>query len=94
MGYRRWVAMSGKAEPPVDEAFVRATVEQTIRARCQGACKYCRASYGGRDAAPAGWDDVASWIFGYCCNRCRRAAGEPRELDIDAALAVLYPKPS
>jgi hypothetical protein len=86
--------MPGEDETIVNDAFVRATVEQRIRALCKGSCKYCGGSYGAPSDRYGEWDDLASWIFGYCRNRCRLAAGEPSELDIDAAIAVLYPQPS
>ena len=88
--------------PAVDEkkgvedaqAIFRETIERNVRARCQGSCRYCQAVYGGPTGRYEEWDDLASWIFGYCSNKCRLAAGEPREFDIDKALSVLFPQPT
>jgi hypothetical protein len=72
-----------------DQALFRETIERRVRERCRGSCRFCRSPYGG-SSSYGGWDDLASWIFGYCSNRCRLAAGEPQQFDIEAALKVLY----
>jgi hypothetical protein len=73
-----------------DQALFRETIERRVRARCEGACRYCQGLYGGT-AKYDTWDDLASWVFGFCSNKCRLAAGEPQQFDLDAALKVLFP---
>ena len=75
------------------EKLFRATVERKVRLSCQGSCRICQAPYGGPDTPYEEWPDLASWIFGYCSDRCRLAAGEPREFNIDRALQILFPYP-
>jgi hypothetical protein len=77
-----------------DYELFRTTVEKNVRRQCHGQCHVCGSPYGGPDLPYKEWEDLASWVFGYCTNRCRRAAGEPAEFDIDAAMKVLFPHPS
>jgi hypothetical protein len=82
-----------KQEPELlDQALFRETIERKIRSQCRGSCKSCGAAYGGTTGAYGTWDDLASWVFGYCSNRCRLAAGEPKQFDIEAALKILFPE--
>jgi hypothetical protein len=81
--------VGGKKDSADDQALFRETIERKIRERCQGACHYCKRAYGGATGTYGTWDDLASWIFGYCSNVCRRAAGEPAEFDLEDALRVL-----
>lgn len=72
----------------------KTTVEANVRRRCHGTCLFCDAPYGGPGATQEAWEDLASWIFGHCSFRCRLAAGEPREFDMQRALAILFPDAS
>jgi hypothetical protein len=75
----------------IDQQLFRETIEQNVRARCHGKCRFCAAEFGGATGTYDEWEDLASWVFGYCSNKCRLGAGEPAQFDIDAALKVLYP---
>jgi hypothetical protein len=91
---RRLPVSETKSDIKAAEELFRTTIERQVRLTCHGSCRTCQAAYGGPDSRYDEWDDLASWIFGYCSNRCRLAAGEPREFDIDRALALLIPNPS
>ena len=85
--------MAPKQKSPVaEEALLfQEGIERRVRERCAGVCRSCGTAYGGASGTYGSWDDLASWIFGYCSNRCRLAAGEPERFDIEAALKALFP---
>jgi hypothetical protein len=73
------------------QELFRTTIEENVRRRCQGSCRFCGSPYGGPDLPYGDWEDLASWIFGHCSFHCRLAAGEPRQFDMERALKILHP---
>jgi len=69
-------------------------LEARVRRRCQGTCGHCGTPYGGSNVPYGDWKDLFSWMFGHCSLRCRLAAGEAREFDVQKAVSILYPEAS